>query len=606
MYLALALFLNISSHAGESLTLQVCALAQQPSSVISIDASMTGRLEQIVRALEGKKILESYSESELKEIAKGISCSYDLVEGAFRSFKNSNYKVSHVQINKNIFYTTRILSLFERLDQNLNSYSVADEKLKARFENKSSMNFMDFVNYVRNVRDTSRSTLLGRLKNVNEDLGGIVEVIQHELLDVIGDFKSEQQELILEAFFSIVFKNAFSFTLMGVEDLKSKLRTAMGVGENERNMDAIQKRLAQLENSKGIVYEDFLSDTLQKLQRKGVSQDLVLRVLNRVMGETKDHFIIEGVALKEGDILVEYDGDGWSDIFYSLIGLNSLFGHSRVIASGLWGPVKTYFIAEALDGFNVSAIDSLSSHIVLRFSKQDLNGKTFSAIQKLQNRGVIFDLLFNSQMFDSKNSRYSLYCSEFIHYLFKNGFDSHGPVGISPFDFVEFKANFSNPLFVSNMASLGINPRETFFVPDQLFLNPATEIVGLGSFQKEGGTHPSRARLHEELDNRFNEEFGKAFGTRRLKPIGLFEKAQLAIKLQAARFFSSINPDDIDGFATDAKYYFMKMILISDKFMAVDFNEGSNLQGPVTKTEYSQVLQKYNEDVTPLINDMFE
>src|SRR5690606_11232878 len=119
---------------------------------------------------------------------------------------------------------------------------------------------------------------------------------------------------------------------------------------------------------------------------------------------------------------------------------------------------------------------------------------------------VLYDARYMEGVED-EDGRISLYCTEFIHFIFLNGFDVKAPPAISPFDGVKLDYTSDNSVVEQNIRRLGMWREQNYFVPDSLLYSPGLDFVGANfRFQPRSPSETELSRLRQKLRGRFNSE----------------------------------------------------------------------------------------------------
>jgi hypothetical protein len=184
------------------------------------------------------------------------------------------------------------------------------------------------------------------------------------------------------------------------------------------------------------------------------------------------------VTLNEGDIWIQTSEQGVGNLLVDMIEAPSAFTHSGYIAreEDLSG-FPYYFRAEVSAEPKYSNLD-LSHHAVFRITTPVSLGFTSRSLHNLTKlKSVSFDLLFKPGFVDDNNQAL-LYCSEFIHYLFKNRYLPRGISYTSPFDGADNKLPWSSATLKQNAKILGYDTEADYYLPDGLLYSQNTQFIG--------------------------------------------------------------------------------------------------------------------------------
>ena len=247
------------------------------------------------------------------------------------------------------------------------------------------------------------------------------------------------------------------------------------------------------------------------------------------------------VQLKDGDVWAQTSLQGVGNLLVDMVEAPSAFTHSGFIAKELdAGGFPIYFRAEISSEPKYSRLD-LSHHVVLRTGIPVPADFTEVALRNLKRlKSVSFDLLFKPGFVDKQN-RALLYCSELIHYLYKNQFLPNGPQGPSPFDLADNRLPWSTKQLRENAEILGYDPEADYFLPDGLLYTPSTQIVGAFSHLELGdaSTNPG-GYLLMEANSRLTQQISAWMKVRQLKKANFVDRTLIQLGLGAYGIFGGL------------------------------------------------------------------
>jgi hypothetical protein len=327
----------------------------------------------------------------------------------------------------------------------------------------------------------------------------------------------------------------------------------------------------------------------------------------------------KGLLLQEGDIWLVVSQNGPGDLFSNLAALPDFVTHSGVIASDWEDGMRYYFRAEISDGPTVSAIDTSFHTVFVRPTFPVAPGATTQALQNLARYPkVLFDVGFQEGLFDKKGN-VSVYCSEFVHFLFQNKFQPDlGPFP-SPFDGTRTRLHITNPVTYRNGMRLGFPVGAQVFIPDTFLYSPSTQI--LGAFLTEtvpiSKTNDDLELFIAEMRGKFNDEFAQLFHAKDMKEVSYWEKRSLDVYLigrELSEWFpflgkklpqagmNSLNLPD-----GEAKYHMLNFFRVYAAFNTSLENIGRQDANGAFGAEWKELyLQRYQETIVPLMHALFQ
>jgi hypothetical protein len=352
---------------------------------------------------------------------------------------------------------------------------------------------------------------------------------------------------------------------------------------------------------RGTTYESVLKKIRRDVTNAGLNTGDLEKIILEVQTEIEDHLDLHGVRVKEGDLLLLFDDHALGDLAYPMVGIQNLMGHGAMVVSGRWGPVKTYYVAEVLDKITVTDLADFPQSVVLRPKGFSLEGKTAGLMEMIKSRPFRFDSKFRDDLLDEEGKAYSLYCAEFIHYAYKNGFDPRAPESPSPFDFVEYRVEGREAALKANAEKMGLPAEQRLFLPEQLFFNPQTEVAGVLRKNRFRGIHPGRMRLISELESEFYHQLKERFSNRHLRDLTGAEKKTVDVLLWLSNLARIYDTSKVEFPEAGGQYYFFKLILTVQRLRLLT---GLRM-GAVTSCEEELVWSKFANQIIPRLDDLF-
>jgi|GEM_PF-6346951 len=427
---------------------------------------------------------------------------------------------------------------------------------------------------------------------------------------------NDLKKIVIEILAKNILLNGSHFNKEGIiysiaekKDILKYYKEEMDKAGNEWMKEHLQKeqeKISALQKIDGSLSLTKVFNQLKEiLSSSEGDSNLIDTVINKIKTESQSSITWKNTTFKEGDVFLSIDSGGWGDLFHSLAGLTNVFTHSGVLVSELNSGFKYYYFTDILEKINKTPINESSDDAVYIRPKFEVNdGFTTKAMNHLSDQEVFFDHLFSNGLYNTKGD-YQLYCSEFIHFMYKNGFGSAANMP-SPFDFIDTNINTENPKAVNNIKRMGLKPTQNFYVPDHLIFNTETVYIGQNlNTNYSSSNHPSKEKLQRDLSKQFNQKLGELFSTKNIRKIGFLEKLKIDAFILANSYMDWVSAPDIDFGDSEAKYIFVLYIQI---YQALEeaFDHESDYRTALTDEERSASYEAYDSEVVPLINGLFE
>jgi hypothetical protein len=242
--------------------------------------------------------------------------------------------------------------------------------------------------------------------------------------------------------------------------------------------------------------------------------------------------------LQEGDIWLQTSEGGIGDMLSSLAGTPNAFTHSGFIASDVTEGYRTYFKAEISSEITFSNI-RFDHHVLVRPKFKVEPGFTAMALSNAAKLpGIYFDSMFTPG-FVTSNGSALLYCSELVHYVYKNRLDQNGPHFESPLDSLSNKLVWKSPVLEENVRKLGYATQADFYTPDNLFYSPTTQFIAAYFNTSKQKSSDKMAYTNKLLDL-FDAELFRLMQTQPLKKANPLEKGAIDVALAGVGFANRI------------------------------------------------------------------
>lgn len=205
----------------------------------------------------------------------------------------------------------------------------------------------------------------------------------------------------------------------------------------------------------------------------GIASQNVFVNLEWLMASGRRGVLWMGLGLREGDVLLAVESNGFGGMFHSMIGLKNLIGHALLVSSyeedGIEFPLRT----DLNFTLAYNSLWSLNQPVmVVRPSFAIERVFTKRALDNLAGQTVYFDQKFEMGE-RNRNGQISLYCTEYVHLVFKTGFSGRES-GLSPYDFTTNQLAKIPAKLEENMSRAGVRLRDGYLAPDNLLTNQAS------------------------------------------------------------------------------------------------------------------------------------
>jgi hypothetical protein len=444
-------------------------------------------------------------------------------------------------------------------------------------------------------------------------------------VEVIDSFLRESENLTKEqqVFYAgiigeVLLRNAVFFEPQGIRALRREAISTLKYMEDNkgsfkeeigRTKSEISQYSDLLKSNHNITMQVF--DYFYKiLEEIGLNHNDIKKLTDSLKGRKTVKW--KSFELAEGDMFLNIDSGGWGDLFHTLAGVTNIFTHSGVLVRGESNGYNYYYFADILNELNITKVNSLSSSsIFVKPVFQTVAGFTTKSMSNLSNKEIRFDSTFTYGMI-AEDGNYLLYCSEFIHFLYKNNFSEGTQLMLSPFDRISSKLSTTNKISLSNFKKMGMKTNQTFFVPDHILFSPDTVFrssqieAGAGGYSSEG--HPSRVRLNKKIANLFNEHLSVRFKTAKFKNVGFFEKLKIDAFILANSYMNWINTPDVSFDDPESKYIFARYIKIQQELIEFTYKleDGKNFNDQMSQSEVNRKMTHFRNNILPLIDSLFD
>lgn len=361
---------------------------------------------------------------------------------------------------------------------------------------------------------------------------------------------AEAQPLFIKVIVLNIVRNSFRYStrrkqssILFLETRIDELKKEQGIcfpSQKCKNADEIataQKNLKFLKDS--------TSGPLSAINgfRKSLEEAAVpnaLELVKQAMLEAKlkyEHeFPMGSISLREGDVWTQLSQGGQGDFLMQAGQIGTLATHSGLVVREWEDGFPIWFTAEMGDGAAYGRIDSQRDRIYLRPVFFNDPGFTAQTIKNLDLLGKVkFDQFLSPGIYDSKGKP-SLYCSELIHFFFKNRFDEKGPTYPSPFDGMRNSLLHTSAVAQKNVSYLGINPKDEKYAPESMHYSPNLNFVGYTQSSYFSDEKPDVGKYTNNLMRRFNSSFAEFFTSRPFAPV----PSSFKRKIDAAIFLGNV------------------------------------------------------------------
>ncbi len=229
--------------------------------------------------------------------------------------------------------------------------------------------------------------------------------------------------------------------------------------------------------------------------------------------------------------------------------------------------------------------------------------------------GLYFDSMFTPGLVTAKGSGL-LYCSELIHFVYKNRLAPNGPFYESPYDSLSNKIKWKTPALEENARKLGYATQMDFYTPDNLFYSPTTQFVSAYFYNSKYKEDENFSHLQVLMDL-FDEEFLRLMQTRSIKRANALEMGAVDVALAGIGFAnripslrnmlpeeatSLINSLDLDN---DSRHTLLKMYFTVQKLAQhmSQIIDSSDFTDPKWK---EKAKARTEHEVLPKLRSLFE
>lgn len=433
-----------------------------------------------------------------EDFFKEVSCINDLLDNTVKRLKEEARAFSwdrKIGIGSVLLSIYRIQTLFNTMHSNV--FSVLP--LKEIFANKSLLNsfrranirltLAEVVTHIKNssVEEVKENlVLLGAHLSEqfsNSDPYSDLELYVKSYNDITD---VEKRNLFLKITAMHIIKNGFKFTekgrnaaILNIELLINQIN--LTIGQYKRNSPQRKELKEQLKKhnqeikilkSKNFelmgAFDVFKEGLLRSNEDK--AEVLVDEAINYAKELYQKEYIDRGLTLKEADVFLAINRSGPAAFFNSLIFKPTFVTHMGIIAAGEESSIKYYFIADVREIMTErNILDTFEDSVILRPNYPLVKGITSKALKNFHKyKKRKYDTLFTEEILNKKGEL-TVYCGEFVHYVFKNLFDVKGETFPSPYDSVNSKLDGLTDIALSNSSRLGYDFKINYFTPDALF-----------------------------------------------------------------------------------------------------------------------------------------
>jgi hypothetical protein len=348
------------------------------------------------------------------------------------------------------------------------------------------------------------------------------------------------------------------------------------------------------------------------------AEELVNTAMNVAKGTFATEIRTSSLTLREGDIWTQLSQGGAGDFFMQVSQNGTFATHSGAVVREFEDGFPIWFTVEMGGGVRFSPISTEDDRVFWRPSFATEPGFTAEALKNLDALGEVeFDVHFTPGLFDS-HGKPSLYCSELVHYLFKNRFNPKGHEYTSPFDGMRSTLTHLTTTAQKNMRLLGHNPTDDKFAPESFHYSPHINFVG---FKQTDSWIPSDDFIDymNSIGKRLNADIASLISTKTLAPVPFIFQREVdaallvgnfsyyilpllpqpkADALRSALWLRNILPDGM------AKYYFARTAIQYQKAQSV-LQPQRDSSGNLPPNWKETIELKYKNEVIPAIKSLF-
>lgn len=260
-----------------------------------------------------------------------------------------------------------------------------------------------------------------------------------------------------------------------------------------------------------------------------------------------DEFVDRGMRLREGDFFLLINSNGPGVFFNNIANVANFGSHAGLIAADINSGFPYYFIAEVEDRFIERNItDTMNDVVIMRPRFPVRRGFTAEGLRNFHALGpMLFDTVMRDGMVNSRG-RLTVYCSEFVNFMYKTNFVVDGPTRRSPFDGTNNTIPTINELQTENAWKIGYDFTSPFYIPESLLYGTMSKVVTIYTPTLRPLPNSSAGRianLQDELHYAFGHRFAELMPNYSIREASAAQKQKYrlyGVARRAAQLFPAL------------------------------------------------------------------